>query len=57
LIISEFKSRDVNLDPYAYAIDVTGETTSELIEQNSNFENRQILTKQEWLNLQSICER
>jgi hypothetical protein len=56
LIISEFESRDVNLAPYAYAIDITGESTSELIEHNKSFENRQILTKQEWLNLQSICE-
>jgi len=55
LIISEFKSREIDPSAYAYAIDITGETNSYLIKQNHTFKKRQILNKQEWLNLQRIC--
>ena len=56
LIVSEFESREVNLKPYAYAVDITGESNSDLIKNNNILKSRQILSNQEWLNLQSICE-
>lgn len=56
LIIREFGSKKVNLEPYAYAVDITGESNIELIKNNKVLKSRQILTNQEWLNLQSICE-
>lgn len=55
-IVSEFESTEVNLEPYAYAVDITGESNADLIKNNNILKSRQILNNQDWLNLQSICE-
>jgi hypothetical protein len=43
--------------PYAYAVDITGETTLQLIEADpmSGKETRPVLSDADWLRLQGIC--
>jgi hypothetical protein len=55
IILEEFKLADVNPKYYAYAIDVTGEATSDLIKQENTNQNRRVLSKDDWLGLQTIC--
>ena len=54
-ILQELQLANVNPDPYAYAIDVTGESTADLIGKKVINNHRQVLSKNDWLSLQSIC--
>ena len=54
-ILKELQLANVNPDPYAYAIDVTGESTADLIGKKVINNHRQVLSKNDWLSLQSIC--
>ncbi len=57
-ILSLFEQAQLRTSPYAYAVDITGETTLGLIEADPmNGQNAPaILSDRDWLVLQSICE-
>lgn len=56
-LLALFDARDVRSSPYAYAIDITGETTLTLIEADPETPQsaREILSDANWIALQSIC--
>ena len=57
-LLLKFLAANTRSTPYAYGIDPTGETTIELIEADpfSNLPATPLLTDEQWINLQSICE-
>ena len=57
VLLDLFTAAELPSTPYAYAVDITGETTSELIEADpmKDRDVRQILTDGEWISLQGIC--
>lgn len=56
-ILAEFAQSAIPSSPYAYALDVTGETTIALIEADplAHLELEPLLSDQEWVQLQNIC--
>ncbi len=56
-VLSNFKSAEISATPYAYARDISGETTLDLIEADpySTASPNPILTDEQWLQLQNIC--
>ena len=56
-LLAAFAARDVRSTPYAYALDVTGETVLPLIEADpvAGRSPRPLLSDADWLRLQSIC--
>jgi hypothetical protein len=56
-ILATFAQRSVRSSPYAYALDVTGETVLPLIEADpmAGREPVTLLTDAQWLRLQNIC--
>lgn len=56
-LLSRFRASGVRATPYAYAVDVTGETTVELIEADPIKPNqaKPVLDDSAWVSLQSIC--
>lgn len=56
-LLAAFKLAEVPSSPYAYALDVSGETTLELIEADPfpNGGPRAVLPDGAWISLQSIC--
>lgn len=57
VLLARFRRAHVPSSPYAYALDMTGETTLELIEADpvSPKESEPVLTDAEWVSLQGIC--
>jgi len=57
-ILEAFKSANLRTTPYAYALDITGESTLPLIEADpmSGQAASPTLSDRDWLVLQSICE-
>lgn len=57
MIAPEFEKAGIRITPYAYALDITGETTLDLIEagQFQTGETRPILSDADWIRLQGIC--
>lgn len=57
LLIAAFSAAELRSSPYAYAIDVTGETTLALIEADPRATDgsRQVLADGDWIRLQGIC--
>ncbi|MBV2358710.1 hypothetical protein KUH32_02910 [Thalassococcus sp. CAU 1522] len=58
LLLDAFEKAELRSAPYAYALDITGETTLSLIEADPRAAegSRQVLSDSDWLRLQSICE-
>ncbi|WP_417249329.1 hypothetical protein [Celeribacter sp.] len=55
-LIERFVAAEVAMSPYAYALDVTGQTTLPLIEADAVLgEKRTVLSDGDWLALQGIC--
>jgi len=56
-LLAEFESAEVRSSPYAYALDISGETTINLIEADpiKPGEALEILSDGEWVALQGIC--
>lgn len=55
-LIAQFVEAQVPMTPYAYARDVTGQSTLALIEADAVMgESRTVLNDGDWLALQSIC--
>ena len=56
-LLSGFKAARVRSTPYAYAVDISGETTLGLIEADpfTNAASDPILSDSDWLRLQGIC--
>ncbi|MFT6911918.1 MAG: hypothetical protein ACJAQW_000515 [Paracoccaceae bacterium] len=56
--LSSFRDAEISSTPYAYALDITGETTLELIEADPMRAGRttSILPDSDWVALQQICE-
>ncbi len=57
ILAMRFAEAGVPASPYAYALDITGETTLALIEadQLNPAEGRPVLNKTDWASLQAIC--
>ena len=57
LLLDLFASAEIPSTPYAYAVDVTGETTLGLIEADpmQSSESRELLSDGDWISLQGIC--
>lgn len=57
MLIAAFETAEFPSTPYAYAVDITGETTLPLIEADpmSGRNSRPVLSDGDWLRLQSIC--
>jgi len=57
VLLDLFTAAELPSTPYAYALDITGETTSGLIDADpmKDRDVRQILTDGEWISLQGIC--
>ena len=58
-LIKRFKNSNIATSPFAYALDVTGETTLELIEGDSKISSgnsHPIITDSAWVSLQAICQ-
>lgn len=57
-LLNDFAAINVSSRPYAYALDVTGETTLDLIEADPTAVTNPppVLTDGEWVALQAICE-
>jgi len=57
VLLPMFADAQIPSTPYAYAIDVTGETTLGLIEGDpmENLQSRTLLSDAEWISLQGIC--
>lgn len=57
VLLELFTAAELPSTPYAYSVDVTGETTLGLIEADpmQGRDVRQILTDGEWISLQGIC--
>lgn len=56
LLISGLRAQGIAAAPYAYAVDITGETTRSLIQASADTESRSLLEDGDWLALQRICE-
>ncbi|MEE4188365.1 MAG: hypothetical protein V2I76_07950 [Roseobacter sp.] len=56
-LLAAFSTREVRSTPYAYALDVTGETVLNLIEADpmAGRASNPLLSDADWLRLQSIC--
>lgn len=56
-ILAEFAQSAIPATPYAYAQDITGETTLSLIEADplAHLELEPLLSDQQWVQLQNIC--
>jgi hypothetical protein len=56
-LIDRFTAAKISTSPYAYAIDVTGETTFHLIEADPfrGTPSPQLLSDGDWISLQAIC--
>ena len=56
-LVAGLKAWSVRAKPYAYALDITGETTLELIEADpfANTAPQPLLSDNDWQRLQSIC--
>lgn len=57
VIIAGFEMAELRTAPYAYAVDITGETTLPLIEGDPmiGLQPRPVLSDADWLRLQGIC--
>lgn len=57
-LLGRFAKANTRSTPYAYGVDPTGETTLELIEADpfASTAATPLLTDEQWINLQSICE-
>lgn len=57
-LLAAFAGAGIRTTPYAYAVDITGETTLELIEADpmAGASAAPVLADRDWLLLQSICE-
>lgn len=57
-LLARFAALSVPSTPYAYAMDISGEQTLELIEGDpfSSVQPRQVLSDADWVRLQTICE-
>lgn len=57
LLLDRFATAKVAASPYAYAVDVTGETTIELIEADPyrGVEAPRLISDGDWISLQEIC--
>lgn len=57
-LLMAFRTAEVKSTPYAYAVDVSGETTLALIEADPfpQAAPRPVLSDADWLRLQAICE-
>lgn len=59
-LLAAFAAAELRSTPYAYAIDISGETTFGLIEADpmrGTAASRPLLNDADWVRLQSICER
>lgn len=56
-LLATFRGTELRSTPYAYALDVTGETTLGLIEADPRAAegSRQVLSDADWVQLQAIC--
>lgn len=56
-MLKAFEQAELRSTPYAYAVDMTGETTLELIEADPRrgLGSTQVLTDADWVRLQGIC--
>ena len=56
-LVAAFKAKDLRTTPYAYALDISGETSISLIEADPfpNTAPRPVLTDSDWVRLQNIC--
>lgn len=56
-LLSAFDAADLRSAPYAYALDITGETVLPLIEgdPHATTGSREVLTDSDWVRLQGIC--
>ncbi len=56
-LIPVFEAAEIRSSPYAYAIDITGESTLSLIEADPRATegSRPVLTDADWVRLQAIC--
>ncbi|MFV2003154.1 MAG: hypothetical protein ACC619_09255 [Paracoccaceae bacterium] len=56
-LLARFRSAEIRSTPYAYAIDISGETTLGLIEADpmSDASQRAVLSDRDWASLQAIC--
>jgi hypothetical protein len=59
ILLDMFASAQLPITPYAFAVDVTGETTLNLIEADpmQGRPVREILNDTEWISLQGICTK
>ena len=57
MVLAAFETAELRSTPYAYAIDITGETTLPLIEADpmAGQSGRPVLSDADWLRLQGIC--
>lgn len=57
-LLKQFEAARLPTAPYAYALDISGETTLELIEADpmANETGTPIMRDEDWLRLQAICE-
>lgn len=57
VLIAGFATAEIRSTPYAYAVDITGETTLPLIEADpmKGRDVKPVLTDADWLRLQGIC--
>lgn len=57
VLLAAFASADLRSTPYAYARDITGETTLALIEADprAGLDSREVLSDADWVRLQGIC--
>lgn len=57
VVLAAFETAELRSTPYAYAVDITGETTLPLIEADpmASKEPRPVLNDADWLRLQGIC--
>jgi len=58
-LIARFAAQGVRSTPYAYAVDISGESTVGLIEADPHADDRTepVLSDADWLRLQAVCER
>ncbi len=56
-LLSFFEKAELSSAPYAYAVDISGETTLQLIEADpmTNKEIRPVMPDADWIQLQAIC--
>lgn len=56
-LLARFKAQGISATPYAYALDLTGETTFELIEADPVPANsaKPLLSDDDWIRLQGLC--